>query len=388
VAQSTTMRLRGLWLQVHKWIGLILAVLIIPISVTGSALVWHDWLDAQVNPQRYAVSGEARLAPSAYAAAAQGALAPGERIASIRYPEHGPGPVLVQATQPPRGEGRPVRTNVWLDPGNGRVLDKAASNTGLVQVMHVLHGSLMVPGWGRTIVGWVGVFMFVSCLTGIWLWWPITGSVKRGFRWRRQNSTNANLHHLLGFWILLPLAMLSFTGFWISFPSVFGAFESSTPRGEGKAKGKGKQEAPPDRMRAMRAQPLAATATSADAALAAARPHATGALVSVTWPTDQSSQWKVSFAREGGPAEVSIEDEGGEVTPPRPPRPETRARLMRRLHDGTGMGVVWQILIFLGGIIPAILSVTGIVMWLRSRGWRAELAKKRKNAKLTPQPAE
>ena len=74
----------------------------------------------------------------------------------------------------------------------------------LVRVMHVLHGSLMVPGWGRTIVGWVGVFMFVSCLTGIWLWWPITGSVRRGFRWKRQNSTNANLHHQIGFWVAGP----------------------------------------------------------------------------------------------------------------------------------------------------------------------------------------
>ena len=53
---------------------------------------------------------------------------------------------------------------------------------------------------------------------------------------------------------------------------------------------------------------------------------------------------------------------------------------MRRLHDGTGMGPVWQSLIFLGGIIPAILAVTGIVMWLRSRGWRAALAKQRKAA--------
>ena len=114
-----------------------------------------------------------------------------------------------------------MRTNVWLDPADGRVLDSAASSAGLVQVMHVLHGSLMVPGWGRTIVGWVGVFMFISCLTGIWLWWPITGSVRRGFRWKRQNSTNANLHHQMGFWIMMPLAMLSFTGFWISFPSVF-----------------------------------------------------------------------------------------------------------------------------------------------------------------------
>ncbi len=383
MARSTKMRLRDLWLQVHKWIGLILAVLIIPIALTGSALVWHDWVDEAVNPQRFAATGPATLSPAAYATAAQAALGPGERVATVRYPEHGDGPVTVSAARPPQpGASRPVRTNVWLDPADGKVLDTAASNGGLVQAMHSLHGSLMVPGWGRTIVGWVGVFMFTSCLTGIWLWWPVTGSVRRGFRWKRQNSFNANLHHQMGFWILVPLAMLSFTGFWISFPSVFGAFESRPQAGQGKegraGKAKGKEGGgAPDRMRAMRARPLEHTQLTADAALAAAQAHGTGALVSVAWPTDQSSEWKVSFEREGGNAEVAVDDTTGKVTPPRPPRPETLARTMRRWHDGTGMGPVWQTVIFLGGIIPAALSVTGILMWLRSRGWRAELKKKR-----------
>jgi uncharacterized iron-regulated membrane protein len=373
MARSTNMRLRALWLQVHKWIGLTLAILIIPISVTGSALVWHDGLDEAINPQRYAVTGgAAALAPAAYAEAAAAALAPGERLAAIRYPEHGEGPVIASAVRP--SEGRPVRTSIWLDPGSGRVLDRASADAGLVRVFHVLHGSLMVPGWGRTIVGWVGVFMFVSCLTGTWLWWPITGSLRRGWRWKRQNSTNANIHHLVGFWVLLPLAMLSFTGFWISFPSVFGRFEASQPNRPG---GGGPPRGP--------AQPLAAIATSPDAALAAALPHATGPLASITWPTDQAPAWKIAFERDGGAAEVAVDDTTGAVTPPRPPRPETNARLMRRLHDGTRMGLVWQMLIFIAGIIPAILAVTGIVMWLRSRGWRAALAKKRKAA---PQPAE
>lgn len=51
---------------------------------------------------------------------------------------------------------------------------------------------------------------------------------------------------------------------------------------------------------------------------------------------------------------------------------------MRRVHDGTDMGIVWQVIIFIGGIIPAVLAVTGIIMWWRARGWKARLAEKRK----------
>ncbi len=50
-----------------------------------------------------------------------------------------------------------------------------------------------------------------------------------------------------------------------------------------------------------------------------------------------------------------------------PAKPETLARTMRRIHDGTGMPFVWQVIIFVGGILPALLAVTGILMWLRMR---------------------
>ena len=380
--KTTVPRLRKIWFQVHKWIGLLLAALIIPISLSGAALVWHDGLDALVNPHRYAVSpGERVLPPSAYVVAARRALGGEALIASIRYPEHRGSPVVVTAVEPAgdAGRGPPPRTSVWLDPGTARVLDRGPANAGLVRFLHVLHGSLQLPGTGRQIVGWVGVFMFLSCLTGLWLWWPVTGSLRRGFRWKRQNATSANLHHQMGFWILLPLAILSFTGAWISFPGPFSRFEANPPPTTTAAPAGPAWPAP--------ALPLVDPRVTADSALAAARPFAAGPLVSLTWPTGQTHTWKAVFARPGGQTEVEIAYATGDVKPPPPPRPETRARLMRRLHDGTGMGWVWQTVIFLGGLVPAALAVTGIIMWLRSRGWRAKLRRKRLGRPV-PQPAE
>jgi uncharacterized iron-regulated membrane protein len=360
MAKTGKKQLRAAWLQVHKWIGLSLAILIIPISLTGSALVWHDWLDAQLEPQRHATLGPAALAPSAYAAAATSALQPGEALSALRFDKDG-GPVVATATKAAEGASRPVRTSLWLDPRDASLIDRASGNSGLVQVMHVVHGSLMVPGWGRTIVGWVGAFMFVSCLSGIWLWWPLSGGPATGLKWKRRNTLNANLHYMTGFWILFPLAMLSFTGAWISFPKLFGQFESR-PAPAGGA----------NRESAARARPLVTPTTGIDQALAASRPFATGALTTINWPTDQKAEWKIAYDRKGGPEEVVVGDDGGKVTPPTPPKPETRARTMRRWHDGTGMGTAWQIVIFLGGIVPALLSVTGIIIWWRARTPRAK----------------
>ena len=368
----TKQRLREFWFQIHKWLGLTLAVLIIPISLTGSALVWHDWLDEQLNPERV-VDAQPSLPPSAYADAARKLAPTGEKLASLTFPE-GEGPIVANLARAPQpGAGRPVRTILYLHPSDGRLLDRTASDQGVVRVLHVLHGSLMVPGVGRQIVGWIGVAMLISSLTGLWLWWPLKGRFVRGLRWKRQPTTSGNLHHQGGFWICIPLAVLSFTGAWISFPAFFASL-SGDPAGP----------SPAERMRRMAAAPIAAPALAPDAAVAAAQPHATGPMLTLSWPTDQKAEWKVSYQREGSPAEVIVDDGSGKAKAPKPPQPETVARLMRRIHDGTGMGATWQVIIFIGGLIPALLAVTGILMWLHVRRRDHAMRERRAMARLAP----
>jgi uncharacterized iron-regulated membrane protein len=351
--------MRRLWFSLHKWIGLLLAALIIPISLSGAVLVWHEELEPWVNPERHAVTGPATLAPEAYVQAARTVLKPGDRVATLTMPEHG-GPVTVSAApaSAPARPGPPVRTNVYLDPPTARVLDVAPSNTGIMRVLHVLHGSLMVPGLGRQIVGWVGVAMMLSAFTGLWLWWPAMGRWTRGLRWARRREFDANLHHQFGFWIALPLFVLSLTGAWISFPAFFGKLSGEAARGPGQQQ----------RMAAMRARPLAETRRSADAVLAAAGRD----VRSIAWPTEKKPAWTVRLAS----GQLSVDDRTGVVTREPAPQAAGVARLMRRVHDGTGMGIVWRVLIFLGGVLPAVLAVTGVTMWWRARGWRGKVKAK------------
>ena len=342
--QLSKTKLRSLWFSVHKWIGLLLAILIIPISLSGAILVYHDWLEAKLHPARFETSGPATLPPARYVEAARAVLAPDQRIASLRYPEGGEGAVVVTAVPATPPKGQPQRTNVYLDGGDARVIERSAANAGGVRFLHVLHGSLMVPGLGRQIVGWIGVAMLVSSLTGLWLWWPLSGSVSRGLRWNRRPQFDTNLHHQLGFWVCVPLAMLSFTGAWISFPAFFGPMVGE----------KAPQRPPPS-------VPVASPVQDVNlVALKAGSPP-----VSITWPTAKSPVWKVGVDK----GEAEIEDATGAVTR-KPPRPKTIAQTMRRWHDGVGMGPVWQLIIFLGGVIPVVLSVTGITMWVNGRKWR------------------
>src|SRR6185312_13707354 len=154
---------------------------------------------------------------SAYAAAAQGAFAGHASLTQLRLPQKPGDPVVAvgRLAGPAGASGRPRTLNAWIDPPTAKVLATTEIANTATMVVHRLHGQLLIPGVGRKVVGWLGWAMFVSSATGLWLWWPRHANVLKGLRWRRSPSTLFNLHHMVGFWVCLPLAALSITGVYI-----------------------------------------------------------------------------------------------------------------------------------------------------------------------------
>ncbi len=378
MSKSSGRNLRRLWLNIHLWIGIGLSLVLIPLSISGSALVWHDALDELLNPSRYATSGADLLAPSAYLKAASEALGPTISPSTLRLPGEPGDPVIVSGRQAPTKPGVRMPTiSVYLDPPTARVLDTANSRASVIGVLHVFHGTLMVPGVGRQIVGWFGVAMLVSSLTGIYLWWPRNGELLRALRWRRQPTTMANTHFSFGFWFAIPLAILSFTGAYISFPqtmrSAIGLFTEISPA----------QQRPNFSSKAV--VPI----SSPDAIVAAAQAAAPNAqLLALSFPAGSNPVWRVQMkSANGQPLSFSVDDNNRKVKsnarPGAPASGDSFSRLMRNLHDGGDMGLIWQIVIFIGGILPAILAVTGLVMWLRKRNHKTAL-----NRRLAAAPGD
>ena len=188
--------------------------------------------------------------------------------------------------------------------------------------------------------------MLLSSLTGLWLWWPLKGSVRRGLHWKRRPDLNSNLHFQAGFWISLPLAVLSLTGVWISFPEVFSGTRSG-PSGT----------APPSWSKPISRQIKRWRRRGR---------WRRGELGSIAWPMEGNPAWTVTIRREGKPQEVKVADFDAKASLV-PAKPETFARTMRRIHDGTGMPVVWQIIIFVGESCRRFSPRLESLMWLRMR---------------------
>ncbi len=141
------------------------------------------------------------------------------RATIVRYPEKG-WPVRITMRGQSRDAGaRPRVITVFLDPPTAAVLDVMEFRSSFFGFLHVFHENLTIPEYsGRQIVGWVGAGMLIMSLTGLWLWWPRGGGFLRGLRWTRSARFTINLHHLIGFWISIPLAVVSFTGIYLAFP--------------------------------------------------------------------------------------------------------------------------------------------------------------------------
>jgi uncharacterized iron-regulated membrane protein len=361
--QNSSQWRRALW-RVHQWIGAGFLLLLIPIALSGALLTYDHAIDRLLNPQRYAVSGtDVSLSPSRYMSIAAEALPQGARPASVSF---GNGPVVVSA----RGaaEGGMLFRNVYLDPPTGNVLDVVDPRRSLVGFMHRFHENLTVPEYsGRAVVGWIGVGVLFLCVTGLFIWWPRAGGLMRALRWRRMPETSGNLHHLFGFWIALPLAAVSFTGIYLAFPpqarTVMSALAPTSPQGGRPGFG----------------LPAAKTVLTVDDALRIAREAQPAAQpLAVFVPAGARNQdatspppaWRVQLKTvEGAVVTALIDDRSGTLRQAEAVLIGDRtAQWIRFIHEGSHSGPVWAFIVLLTGLFPAVLGVTGAIMWWR--GWR------------------
>jgi len=399
-------RLRTVVWTLHRWVGVGFAVLLVPIAISGALLVWHDHLDAVIHPARYAVTGAQVVQPSAYLASAATELGAEGQPAAIRFPADGGWPVIVVARAAPRSEGGPPRImNVYLDPPTARVLDVVDVRASLFGWLHRFHENLTIPDYsGRAIVGWVGVGMLILALTGIWLWWPRNGAFLPGLRWRRAAYTTTNLHHLLGFWISIPLAAVSFTGIYLAFPQTARQAMSSVapmaPQGQRPGLGAIVRDTRlnPDSALsvALTAQPDARadalflpTANAGRAERGRVRGGEGASASAGAREADGAGEigplWRVQLrsTASGETATVVVNDRSGAVERlPDPLAGDRAAQWMRWIHEGSHSGLVWQFVVFLTGAFPVVFALTGVIMWWRGRRGRRAAAEVAASGKL------
>lgn len=221
-------RLRKRWLALHLWMGLSLGALLALLGLTGSALVFYLELDRWLNPA-IQVSVRAEAAPAGAQVSPQQVL---QRLRTaypqltgpwrIELPDSASSPVMVRYPRPPERADRSFAPRmVTLDPRTLEITSDRYWGEFFATWLYDLHYTLLWDGAGKTVVGWLGVVLGVSLLSGLWLWWPsrqrLGAALQPRLRPGRVRRTY-DLHVLTGVYTWIPLFLLAVTGIGLAWP--------------------------------------------------------------------------------------------------------------------------------------------------------------------------
>jgi len=143
---------------------------------------------------------------------------PGGRLESYELP-HSPGAAGRVWLRTSAGE----KVRVVVHPVSGQVLDVVQEKSSLMNVIHDLHGELLLGDGGSLVVELAGCWAIVMVLSGLYLWWPRGAQGLAGLVYPRLGRGRKvfwrDLHAVTGMWVsafalFLLLTALPWMGVW------------------------------------------------------------------------------------------------------------------------------------------------------------------------------
>ncbi len=362
--------------DVHSWAGFVVGIALLVVCLSGAVAVFSPELDRmsnpglQVDPDR-PVRIDANRALAALQAAAPRNSRPAERLTFQLPHSNLPGIYGLMF------ETETGFTYSYLDATDGSLRPHRSSHVN--DFLRHLHVRLL---YDRLPVGIVGAFMLISIASGLMIYKHILRDMFR-MRWRRIGNvrvTIADFHKLVGFWALLFHIVIATTGTWLALEGYLKPVIEGVAGEMPSAPDEAEDEALPTAMQSL--QPIAPMIRTAEALIDDFEPvYATIDKVG-PHPTVRISGNVPGLVQENA-SHVIFNGRTGEVEKIYDVRQQafwTQFRFaLEPIHYGYYGGFWVKILYLIVGLMPAILSITGALLWFGRRK-QAERPARRKSA--------
>jgi uncharacterized iron-regulated membrane protein len=408
--------MRAFWTLIHRYAGLLIAGFLFISGVTGAVISWDHELDDLLNPH---------LMEAHTAGPAQPSLALARQI-EARYPQARVSYVPLHAQQGEsiafgisgrvdpvtRKLAEPGFNQVFIDPVSGAELGKREwgavwpiTKETFVSFLYRFHYTLHLPEmwgidrWGLWLMGGIAMIWVFDSFVGFYLtlpvrrrsaqpagksWWQRWQPAWK-VRWNGGSSKlNFDLHRAFSLWTWALLFVLAFTAFSLNlyseiFYPLMQKVSKVTP-------------SPFDtRPMADKHHPIEARIAYADIVRSAsdeARRRQWAEPAGSIFYSQEFGIYGVSFFKPGddhggvGPAVLYFDGTDGRLVGDRQPWKGTAADIFVQaqfpLHSGRILGLPGRILISFMGVVVAMLSVTGVIIWWRKRASRVATAAQRR----------
>ncbi len=380
---------RKLWLDVHLYLGLILGAILAVVGFTGGIMVFYQEMQAVVNPELAVVSTPPEDRKQLHGledivAAAESAKPQGSRFFKVYYPRKPD--IAYKFLYYVRDENLANNGDgyyIFVDPYSARVQGiqlwhpkERYWGRPVVSFLMQLHWCLLLGKTGGMLNGIIAALSIISLLTGLIVWWPLTGKFKQALTFKRNGSTvrfNFDLHKTVGFYSAIVLLPVLFSGIYMNLPEQVNVLV--------------KLFSPVNRANAFNALPLEIHSRPPQAGRQAINVSAVEAIVQERYPAgrlwmlnapkDRQDVYKVmkkdvtEVSRFTGYRDIAVDQYSGEILNVYDRGTGSIGDVFLDwqwpLHSGHAFGWAGRILVFLSGLACPMLYVTGVIRWLQKR---------------------
>lgn len=379
---------RKLWLSIHLYLGLFAGSMLAVVGLSGSILVFYQELQALLNPELNIVSvpteGKAiHRSLDEIIAAAEQIKPAGSRLEKIYFPRHDEFAFkLLYFVRAPERANNGDGYHIFVDPYTANVKGSQLWHPEgrfwerpLVSFVMNLHWSLFLGEAGGIVVGVLAILSIFSVLTGLIVWWPLTGKFRQALTFKRNAGAkrfNFDLHKTVGIYMIVMLLPILFSSVYFNLPdqvnTVVRQFSPLERRNAFNGISADIRSFKPDGRQALIPGQVEAIVR---------RHYPSGKLWMIKKPSDPDGVYLVwqrgvdELSRFVGFRDIAVDQYSGQILKVHDSGTGSAGDVLLDwqwpIHSGHAFGWTGRILVFLTGLACPLLYVTGLIRWLQKR---------------------